>query len=137
MLLVVFLGAVLISFILTRTVRNVANARGWVAPPTATRHIHSEPVPRLGGIAVFVAFSLIAGCLYIAPKVLGTSELLSGRTLAFILGPATLVFLLGLYDDIRPLNAYAKFSVEAIAAALLFFGGFGVFQLPLFFGSDT
>ena len=79
MLLVVFLGAVLISFILTRTVRNVANAQGWVAPPTAARHIHSEPVPRLGGIAVFVAFSLIAGCLFIAPKVLGTAVPVDNR----------------------------------------------------------
>ena len=133
----VFLGAVLISFVLTRAVRNIANSHGWVAAPSSTRHIHSAPVPRLGGIAVFGAFSLVAGCLILIPKALGLGSLLSARTFACILGPATLVFLLGLYDDVRPLKAYVKFSVQALAGAMLFFGGFGVFQVPLFFGSDT
>lgn len=136
-LIAVFLGAVLISFVLTRAVRNIANSHGWVAAPSSTRHIHSAPVPRLGGIAVFGAFSLVAGCLILVPKALGLGGLLSARTFACILGPATLVFLLGLYDDVRPLKAYVKFSVQALAGAMLFFGGFGVFQVPLFFGSDT
>lgn len=137
-LIVVFLGAVLLSFILTRAIRNFANARGWVAAPTAKRHIHNGLVPRLGGIAVFATFSIVAGCLIAAPKLFGNAgQQLSARTLACILGPATLVFLLGLYDDFKPLKPLVKFSVQAIAGALLFFGGFGVFKLPLFFGSGT
>jgi UDP-GlcNAc:undecaprenyl-phosphate/decaprenyl-phosphate GlcNAc-1-phosphate transferase len=136
-LISVFLGAVLISFILTRVVRNYANARGWVAAPTSARHIHNAAMPRLGGVAIFAAFSLVAICLIAVPKFLGLPGVMSARTLACILGPATLVFLLGLYDDIRPLKPIVKFLVEAIAATILFFGGFGVFQLPLFFGSNS
>jgi UDP-GlcNAc:undecaprenyl-phosphate/decaprenyl-phosphate GlcNAc-1-phosphate transferase len=132
----VFLFAALTSFLLTRWVRNIAKSRGWVSPPPSARHIHKDPIPRLGGVAIFATFSLVAALLIGVPKVLGLSGVLSARTLACILGPATLVFLLGLYDDVRPLKSYVKFSVQAAAGALLFFGGFGVFQLPLFFGSE-
>jgi UDP-GlcNAc:undecaprenyl-phosphate GlcNAc-1-phosphate transferase len=131
----VFLLAALLAFFLTRSVRNIANSRGWVYAPASDRHIHANMVPRLGGVAIFLAFSLVAVCLIAVPKALGVSAVLSVRTFVCIMGPATLVFLLGLYDDFRPLNAYVKFSIQAIAGALLFFGGFGVFHLPLFFGS--
>src|SRR5258706_2331344 len=130
-----FIFSTLLAFFLTRNVRNTANSRGWVYAAPSARHIHTNMVPRLGGVAIFLAFSLVAGCLVVVPKVLGLNGVLSVRTLVCILGPATLVFLLGLYDDFRPLKPYVKFSVQAIAGALLFFGGFGVFQLPLFFGS--
>lgn len=130
-----FIFSTLLAFFLTRNVRNTANSRGWVYAAPSARHIHTNMVPRLGGVAIFVVFSLGAGCLVVVPKVLGLEGVLSVRTLVCILGPATLVFLLGLYDDFRPLKPYVKFSVEAIAGALLFFGGFGVFHLPLFFGS--
>ena len=131
----IFLLSTLLAFFLTRSVRNTANSRGWVHAPSSARHIHANMVPRLGGVAIFLAFSLVAVGLIVVPRVLGVNGVLSVRTFVCILGPATLVFLLGLYDDFRPLNAYVKFSIQAIAGALLFFGGFGVFHLPLFFGS--
>jgi UDP-GlcNAc:undecaprenyl-phosphate GlcNAc-1-phosphate transferase len=130
-----FVFSTLLAFFLTRGVRNTANARGWVYAPPSARHIHTNLVPRFGGVAIFLAFAFVAVCLVAVPKVLGLQGVLSVRTLVCILGPATLVFLLGLYDDFRPLKPYVKFSVQAIAGALLFFGGFGVFHLPLFFGS--
>lgn len=131
----VFLSAALISFLLTRVVRNLANARGWVSLPAAGRHIHRDPVPRLGGVAIFIAFTVVAGFLIAVPRILGVGASLSARTIACILGSATLVFLLGLYDDFRPLKAGVKFAVQAVAGALLFFAGFGVFNIPLLFGS--
>ena len=131
----VFLSAGLISFLLTRVVRNLANSRGWVSPQPSGRHIHSDPVPRLGGVAVFVAFTVVAGFLIAVPRMLGVGASVSARTIACILGSATLVFLLGLYDDFRPLKAGVKFAVQAVAGALLFFAGFGVFDIPLLFGS--
>jgi UDP-GlcNAc:undecaprenyl-phosphate GlcNAc-1-phosphate transferase len=130
-----FLLSTLLAFFLTRSVRNTANSRGWAYGAPSARHIHTNLVPRLGGVAIYLAFSVVAVCMVVVPKVFGLNDVLSVRTLVCILGPATLVFLLGLYDDFRPLKPYVKFSVEAVAGALLFFGGFGVFQLPLFFGS--
>jgi UDP-GlcNAc:undecaprenyl-phosphate/decaprenyl-phosphate GlcNAc-1-phosphate transferase len=132
----VFIGAVLTSFLLTRTVRNIANARGWAYAPASSRHIHKDPIPRLGGIAIFTAFVFIAVTMIAIPGLPGLDRTLSTRTILFILGPATLVFLLGLYDDFHPVKPLVKFAVQAVAATLLYLGGFGVFQLPLFFGSN-
>jgi UDP-GlcNAc:undecaprenyl-phosphate GlcNAc-1-phosphate transferase len=58
----------------------------------------------------------------------------SFRTLTTILVPACLVFLLGLYDDIRPTGPYVKFSVQALAATMLWLGGFRILDLPVLFG---
>lgn len=131
----IFVGSVLLSFVLTRSIRNLANARGWVYAPASSRHIHKDLIPRLGGIAIFVAFAIIALALLAAPDFLGVAEPISRRTVLTILGPATLVFCLGLYDDFRPVNPYVKFAIQGVAGALLYLGGFGVFRLPLLFGA--
>lgn len=135
--LFVFLCSALLSFLLTRVVRNLANSRGWVSLPPSSRHIHNGLIPRLGGVAIFIAFTIVAGFLIVVPRVLGVGASLSARTIACILGSATLVFLLGLYDDFRPLRPQVKFAVQAVAGALLFFAGFGVFDIPLLFGAHN
>src|SRR6185436_10392307 len=135
--LVVFVSAILLSFVLTRTVRNVAIARGWVSAPSSSRHIHTASIPRLGGIAIFAAFALVAGVLAAFPAMRGGDVKFSARTILYILIPGTLVFLLGLFDDLHPVRPAIKFAVQAVAATLLFFGGFRVFQLPLLFGSHS
>jgi UDP-GlcNAc:undecaprenyl-phosphate GlcNAc-1-phosphate transferase len=54
--LVIFAASVLLSFLLTRYVRAVCRARNWVSVPSLDRHMHARPLPRLGGIAIFLAF---------------------------------------------------------------------------------
>ncbi|HWW51557.1 MAG TPA: hypothetical protein VN044_07455, partial [Verrucomicrobiae bacterium] len=54
----IFIFALILSFILTRSIRNAATAHGWVYPPALERHLHAAPIPRLGGIAIFGAFAL-------------------------------------------------------------------------------
>ncbi|MFY9554631.1 MAG: MraY family glycosyltransferase [Blastocatellia bacterium] len=132
-----FVGSVILSFLLTRKIRNIANSRGWACTLPSSRHIHSNLIPRLGGIGIFIAFTVFALVLLLVPSLPGMEGTLRRRTILYILGPATLVFLLGLYDDFRPVKPPIKFAVQALAGALLFFGGFGVFQLPLLFGSYT
>lgn len=132
----IFAASLLLSFVLTRYVRNLAAAHGWVAPPVADRHLHSTPLPRLGGIAIFLAFAVSFGvALALARFVptLGVSLGLHG--LSTILVPAFLVFLLGVYDDLRGVGAYFKFTVQAIAGSLLFAGGLQILDLPVLFGS--
>ena len=132
----VFVGSALLSFLLTRTIRNLANSRGWVYAPASSRHIHKDLIPRLGGMGIFIAFAVVALVVTI-PGLPGVDVTQSRRTILYVLGPATIVFLLGLYDDFRPVKPQVKFAVQAAAGALLFLGGFGVFRLPLLFGSYT
>ena len=104
--------------------------------PHDGRHVHQAPLPRLGGVAIFVAFSVSLGVW------LGLSlvfpRLLDGLAPAMLLRiyvPACLIFCLGIYDDLRGAGPYLKFTVQAIAAAMLFAGGMRVLDLPLIFGS--
>lgn len=134
--LAIFGFALLVSFVLTRSVRDFANAHGWVAMPSEDRHLHRSPVPRLGGIAVFLAFlgamlvALLIGWRY--PRF---TAAFSPATLRTILLPATVVFLLGVYDDVRSVKPWVKFLVQAVAGAMLFAGGLRILDLPLLFGS--
>jgi UDP-GlcNAc:undecaprenyl-phosphate/decaprenyl-phosphate GlcNAc-1-phosphate transferase len=59
------------------------------------------------------------------------------KTLLTILAPASLVFLLGVYDDIRSAGPYVKFSVQGIAATMLFMGGLRIVNIPVLFGEHT
>jgi UDP-GlcNAc:undecaprenyl-phosphate GlcNAc-1-phosphate transferase len=132
----IFAAAVLFSFVLTRYVRNAAASHGWVAPPAQERHLHSAPLPRLGGVAIFLAFLLSIGLAALAdwwnPRV---NFGLSAQGLSTILLPGLLIFLLGVYDDIRPVGPYWKFAVQAVAGAMLFAGGLRILDLPVLFGN--
>ena len=106
--------------------------------PQDGRHVHETPLPRLGGVAIFLAFSISLsmwlGLSLIFPRLL---DGLAPATLLRIYVPACLIFCLGIYDDLRGAGPYLKFSVQAIAAALLFAGGMRVLDLPLIFGSHS
>jgi len=134
--LAIFATSVLLSFVLTRHVRNLATARGWLAPPALDRHLHHTPLPRLGGIAIFAAF-ILSGALALLVGWLDPSLNVgfSWRTLGTILLPGVLIFLLGVYDDVRPVGPYLKFGVQALAGLMLFAGGLRVLDLPVLFGS--
>ncbi len=103
------------------------------APPDG-RHVHQTPLPRLGGVAIFLAFSVSLivwlGLSLIFPRLV---EGLAPTTLLRIYVPACLIFCVGIYDDLRGAGPYLKFSVQAIAAAMLFAGGMRVLGLPLIF----
>lgn len=126
----------LISSLLTRWVRNFAVARGWASPPSSPRHVHRTPVPRLGGVAIFVTTFSLVGAALVLPRLFGAPRDLHLREVA-ILGPAALIFMLGLYDDARPLEARFKFLVQTVAAILLYMEGFRVSQMDLFFGTHA
>ena len=49
--------------------------------------------------------------------------------------PGVLIFLLGVYDDIRSVGPYFKFAVQAVAATMLFAGGLRILDLPVLFGN--
>ena len=133
--LAAFLLALILSFVLTRFVRDFARARGWVAAPSQERHLHSVPLPRLGGVAIFVSFATCMGLAAVwawrHPNLQATPFLGAMKT---ILIPATLVFLLGVYDDLRGLGPYIKFAVQAVAAAMLYEGGLRIINIPVLLG---
>ena len=130
-----FFSGLLAAFVLTRYVRDYAISRGWVTVPTHERHMHSSPLPRLGGVAIFLSFCVcmaVAAFWEIRHPQMHSSQFL--RTMIRILGPAGLVFLLGVYDDLRGVGPYFKFTVQGIAATMLYAGGLRIINIPVVFG---
>jgi UDP-GlcNAc:undecaprenyl-phosphate/decaprenyl-phosphate GlcNAc-1-phosphate transferase len=130
----IFAISLLLSFILTRYVRDLATARDWVAAPALDRHLHLRPLPRLGGVAIFFAFLLSLSVALLAslfnPRLdFGSSP----KGLLSILLPGLLIFLLGVYDDIHPVKPYVKFTVQALAGSILFAFGLRILDLPVLF----
>lgn len=65
------------------------------------RKIHDQPTPLLGGVAIYVAFSV---------ALLLNNVFLPGMK-SLLLG-ATLIFVMGLIDDVKPLPALLKFVLQ-------------------------
>ncbi len=132
-----FFSGLLSAFVLTRYVRDFATSQGWVAVPTQERHLHSSPLPRLGGVAIFLSFCCCMGIAALWSQ--RHPQLHSphfAKTMWTILVPAGLVFLLGVYDDLRGVGPYVKFSVQGIAAAMLYAGGLRIVNIPVVFGDS-
>ena len=76
------------------------------------RKIHDQPTPLLGGVAIYVAFSV---------ALLLNNVFLPGMK-SLLLG-ATLVFVMGLIDDVKPLPALLKFMIQvAISLVVIVMG---------------
>lgn len=72
-----------------------------------TRKSHKRPTPHLGGAVIVVGVLL--------PTVAAVGG--GGPRLRIMLVAATIVALLGLVDDMRPLSPYPRLAVETLAAA--------------------
>jgi UDP-GlcNAc:undecaprenyl-phosphate/decaprenyl-phosphate GlcNAc-1-phosphate transferase len=131
--LVIFAAALIVSAVVVRLVRDIANARGWANAPESARHLHRKPVPRVGGIAILVSVVLVVGIAAILLHFMHFDPLPS-RMLLGLLGPTLLIFALGLADDFRPLSPYLKFGVQILAAGWLFLNGCRVTHFHLLFG---
>ena len=135
--LLAFLICLSLSVMSTWCVRRLAQAHGWVDPPQLDRHVHIIPVPRLGGVAIYASFTIVIGIALMTRGWLGLASVLPSKIILSLLWPALIVFLLGLYDDMHGVGPYGKFGVQALAAVLLYVGGFGIRHLDLVSSGHT
>lgn len=110
-------------------------ARRWgaVDMPNA-RKVHTRPMPRLGGVAVYLGFLLPWAGLYLWHNQV-TAEFRNYDTLflSLVLG-ATAMLGLGIYDDIKGANAPKKLLVQFSTALFLWGCGYRIEALHNPFG---
>lgn len=125
--------AALVAYLLTPLVIRFAIAVGAVDHP-GPRKVHAEPIPRIGGVAVFAGF--LAGTLY-AGFVTGYVANVSMPRATYWLALAWaggIVFLLGLFDDLVGISFRWKFAIQILAAAVVWAGGFRISAVGIPFG---
>ena len=96
------------SLALTRGMIAVAQKRGWVAKPKADRW-HQKPTALFGGVSIVVAFLVLS--LAFVPQIVGQ---LRYDLIGLLLSGAA-IFLVGLRDDIKPLNPHLKMVGQAMS----------------------
>lgn len=122
-----FLGAFAIGIGITYLVRSLANRIGVVDVPDGERRLHPRPVPKAGGIAIYLS-ALACGAMLWAIGLLGMPNAL--QTVGFI-GGGTAMFLVGLLDDFREMEASTKLILQIAVAGLVFAAGFRITGLPV------
>lgn len=94
------------------------------------RKVHTGNIPRLGGIGIFFGF---LGGMVIFFQLIGYRTFIGSRLWVLLLS-STLIFIMGVWDDVKPWRARYKLLVQVTAAVLVLSNGF-VFTKIGFAGS--
>ena len=122
-LLFLAVSSLLLAIILTPLVRISAQRLGFLDHPDSARKPDYRPIPRVGGVAVALAFVFSYFLWWLTPLT-ASSTIEQNLSLVLKLVPAVaLVFLIGLLDDLFHLRAWWKFSGQIVAAVIAYFAG--------------
>ncbi len=143
----VFAATAALAVVLVPVASRLARRFGVLDAPGA-RKVHAAPMPRLGGIAVFVSFFVVVGAGYLAAPHLATFAFIQpflplsaailkeahkvGPQLTGVLIGSTLVFAVGLADDVwgGRFNVWVKAGGQVIGAVVLILAGVRTSFMP-------
>lgn len=106
-----FFVAIFISFFLTPLVRKLAFKIGAIDIPKDERRVHKEPMPLLGGVAIYAG--VVITCLMFIPI---------DKTLISILVGGTIILISGIIDDMKGLSPKLKILFQLLAGLSLIIG---------------
>jgi UDP-GlcNAc:undecaprenyl-phosphate GlcNAc-1-phosphate transferase len=98
----------------------------WLVDPKKTphpAHIHTEPVPKGGGIPVFIAF-VVTVCLFVRLD----------KHLVAILLAGLITLIIGVIDDVKGLNPYVRLGINFLVAIIVISSGIGISYISNPFG---
>jgi len=115
----IFFIAFIISALITFPVKRLALKLNAVDHPTE-RKVHTKPIPRLGGVAIFIGFAA-SMAFQLSKQISNPSESFDFNIseLSGIFLGATLILIIGVIDDIIELPPIAKFAGQISAASIL------------------
>ena len=115
--------AMLVAFSTTPFIKRVAEKLGAMDVPKEDRRIHDHPIPRMGGMAIYLGF-ILAVLLFVD---------LNTQVMGLILG-ATIIIAMGLLDDMVSLNPWVKLAGQFLAAYIVIRCGIVFDTLSLYVG---
>ncbi len=108
--------ATLIAWGLSVLVARVSRRYGLLDLPGG-RHVHKKAAPRLGGVAIFLAFALVTALLY------HPSSLYEAHVALGLFAAATLTVGVMAVDDVRGLKPSVRLLAQTVAALLVIYPG--------------
>lgn len=130
--------ALTLVMLVTPLVIRSAGALRLYDSPDGHRRLHKAPIPRLGGVAVFLCAAAVASILFTrtsprftTPGPVGDAEI---RLLAGAFIGSAMLFLTGLVDDIRGLSPGVKFLAQLMAAGVAILFGARLDSIALGYG---
>ncbi len=123
--LVAVVAALLASSALTPAARSIALRLRAVSVPGG-RNVHASSIPRLGGLAITLAWCLpLLGFLLLSATL--RRELIDHeRQLAAVIGGGLVLCAVGAWDDLRGVRATYKLLAQLAVASLAFMAGFRI-----------
>ena len=109
---------------LTPLMRKIAITTDVVDRPNASHKSHKQPVPYLGGVAIIIGVIAISYSTSLVSNFTTNTFWLATS----VLGPALLLGLIGLWDDLRNLQPLPRFIAQSIA---------GVFTAGILVATDN
>ena len=116
--IVPFLFGLILSLIVIPLSIWLFKKKGWVVDPKKNKHpahVHKVPVPKGGGLAIFVAVTITTMVL-----------LPMDKHLFFILLAMLVSLVVGLWDDVKNINPYLRLGSNFLAAGLIVGSGIGI-----------
>ena len=113
-----FVGSALLSWLLVRFSIRLAHWGGLLDAPDGERKLQDSPIPKVGGIAVALAFTTV-----FLVAVGASGDLAAFQLLASVLLPALGVAVLGFVDDIKPLDPWLRLAVQTLLALSVWWMG--------------
>ena len=121
----------LITFLAIPSILHVARARHLYDDLGHFRKQHDHGIPRLGGVAIFVSFTITSLLFSMTDKSLPINYMLTA---------CIILFAMGLKDDLSGVNSRTKFFIQFVVASILvllgnirltsMYGVFGIYDLP-------
>ena len=96
-----------VSYLTTPPVKRFAEAVGAMDIPKDERRVHDHPIPRMGGLAIFLGF-VLSLLLFVD---------MSTQVMGLLLG-TIVIAVMGALDDIVTLNAWIKLAGQMLAAGI-------------------
>ena len=110
--LAIFLVSLALSSLLVPLLQKIAFRFSVLDRPNQSHKTHHESIPYLGGIAIVIPVLLL---VIIGPLIFIENSDFLLRSILFLL-PATLLAVVGLYDDIKNLSASSRFLAQSLIA---------------------
>jgi UDP-GlcNAc:undecaprenyl-phosphate GlcNAc-1-phosphate transferase len=137
----IFIAAALLSLVITPLVIRGASALHLYDAPDGVRRLHPSPVPRLGGVAVYLAMAavcvpvlLYGASLFWTRGVIATPEVEMYKGLLY---GSALLFVVGVVDDVRGLPPSLKFAAQVGAALIAWYFGVRLQTATLGYGEGV